>query len=96
MRKQYLTAIDDKKQYIQWFLQNNPTATSEKAELSYFTEKNLQDQIKRGYANSDGTLNSFVVDNVDDIDDRRPFGFYQNGQYYGPTVEDYVKDGLRV
>ena len=88
--------MDEKDQYIQWFLQNNPTASREQAELSYFTKKDLQDQIRRGYANPDGTLNSFVVDNVDEIDVRRPFGFYQNGQYYGPTVEDYVKDGLRV
>lgn len=88
--------MDEKEEYIQWFLQNNPTASQQQAELSYFTEKNRQDQTKRGYVNPDGTLNSFMVDNVDEVDARRPFGFYQNGRYYGPTVEDYIKDGLRV
>ena len=88
--------MDEKEKYIQWFLQNNPTASRKQAELSYFTENNLQGQIRKGYANPDGTLNSFVVDNIDEVDGRRPFGFYQNGQYYGPTVEDYVKDGIRV
>ena len=86
--------MEDKEKYIQWFLQNNPTASREQAELSYFTENNLQGQIKRGYANSDGTLNSFVVDRLRDIDVRTPFGMNIDGKYVGPSIEDYIMSGV--
>lgn len=86
--------MEDKERYIELFLQNNPTASREQAELSYFTEKNLQGQIKRGYANSDGTLNSFVIDRLRDIDVRTPFGMNVDGKYVGPSIEDYIMSGV--
>ncbi len=86
--------MEDKERYIELFLQNNPTASREQAELSYSVEKDLQGQIKRGYANSDGTLNSFVVDRLRDIDVRTPFGMNVDGKYVGPSIEDYIMSGV--